>query len=642
MIKLLNLILLLFFLGSCSQYSKEAKLTIELAGNNSNELRYVIEYYKNKKDNEKLEAAYFLIGNLKYYYTLYGSEIDKFDDLFNVPDSIQKEKDFYSTKLSFFSDKYDSIVRRASPFNFEKVLFTIDCHTISSKVLIETIEQAFEIRNKYNWSQKIKFRDFLEYNLPYRVGNEPVENWRGYLKNEYKSIRDSFGETGILNFAQKLNAKLSHNYFLDLTFQKLPFDLPVSKIEKIHHGSCKNIVNYTLMVMRANGLSVGSDYARLWGNRQKGHDWSFLIMENGKKIPFEAASKKSQSFKFEYRPSKIFRNSFSKVQFKLPSESDYFSMNLLKNYGIDVTNEYIKTYNICVPLFKTLPSNCKFAYICTFDNKDWQPQDWGKVKNSIGYFNNMGPDIVYIIMYLNKNQGLIPASNPFILTKNGEISFINSSSKIQKVNLYRKYPCFTYTQTSMESMVGGYFQASNNADFKLYKDLFIIDKAPEYFKKVSLNSCEKYRYVRYYFPKHPSASIAELEFYGIEHNDTVKLKGEIIGKQKIQVFDNNMETYFNSKGSDSVWIGLDLKIPQRIVKIGYCPRSDTNFITIGDEYKLCFWKNGEWITIGVQKAKEYFLVFDNVPSNSLYLLHDLTKGNEERIFTYENGKQVWW
>jgi hypothetical protein len=40
-------------------------------------------------------------------------------------------------------------------------------------------------------------------------------------------------------------------------------------------------------------------------------------------------------------------------------------------------------------------------------------------------------------------------------------------------------------------------------------------------------------------------------------------------------------------------------------------------------------------------------VFENINKNTLwlprlYLLQNLTKGKEERIFTYENGKQVWW
>ncbi len=36
------------------------------------------------------------------------------------------------------------------------------------------------------------------------------------------------------------------------------------------------------------------------------------------------------------------------------------------------------------------------------------------------------------------------------------------------------------------------------------------------------------------------------------------------------------------------------------------------------------------------------LYYDNIPSHALLLLRDHTRGKEERIFTLENGEQVWW
>ena len=39
---------------------------------------------------------------------------------------------------------------------------------------------------------------------------------------------------------------------------------------------------------------------------------------------------------------------------------------------------------------------------------------------------------------------------------------------------------------------------------------------------------------------------------------------------------------------------------------------------------------------------EAVLKYDNVPAQALFRLHNRTKGSEERIFTYEGGKQIWW
>jgi hypothetical protein len=77
-------------------------------------------------------------------------------------------------------------------------------------------------------------------------------------------------------------------------------------------------------------------------------------------------------------------------------------------------------------------------------------------------------------------------------------------------------------------------------------------------------------------------------------------------------------------------------------KIVYFPRNDGNCIEIGDEYELFYWGNHRWQSLGKKKADRVRLDYDNCPANALFLLRNLTKGKEERIFTYENGEQIWW
>ena len=43
-----------------------------------------------------------------------------------------------------------------------------------------------------------------------------------------------------------------------------------------------------------------------------------------------------------------------------------------------------------------------------------------------------------------------------------------------------------------------------------------------------------------------------------------------------------------------------------------------------------------------QIAKDLTITFKDVPSNTCYILHNLSNGKEERIFTYENEEQIWW
>ena len=113
--------------------------------------------------------------------------------------------------------------------------------------------------------------------------------------------------------------------------------------------------------------------------------------------------------------------------------------------------------------------------------------------------------------------------------------------------------------------------------------------------------------------------------------------------RKENVFDNNILTGFSASSPDGNWVGLELKRAMKVSKIKYIGRNDGNGIETGDEYELYYWNSkGFWDDLGKKKATDNVLLFHKIPTNGLYVLKDLTKGKEERIFTYEEGKQVWW
>lgn len=57
---------------------------------------------------------------------------------------------------------------------------------------------------------------------------------------------------------------------------------------------------------------------------------------------------------------------------------------------------------------------------------------------------------------------------------------------------------------------------------------------------------------------------------------------------------------------------------------------------------MLYWDEGKWVSLGNTMAIHPVSVYPKVPTGALFLLRDLTKGKDERIFTYENGKQIWW
>jgi hypothetical protein len=68
----------------------------------------------------------------------------------------------------------------------------------------------------------------------------------------------------------------------------------------------------------------------------------------------------------------------------------------------------------------------KYAYLCTFNNRDWQAIYWERIKGNKIVFKNMGRDIAYLPV-LYKNSGYSPIGDPIILLKNGNIRICSAN-----------------------------------------------------------------------------------------------------------------------------------------------------------------------------------------------------------------------
>ena len=109
-----------------------------------------------------------------------------------------------------------------------------------------------------------------------------------------------------------------------------------------------------------------------------------------------------------------------------------------------------------------------------------------------------------------------------------------------------------------------------------------------------------------------------------------------------KAFDGDFLTRFSSVLPSYAWIGIDFGKPVNIERFRCIPRSDDNSIRTGDEYELLYWNEIDWRSLGRKTGETDVLHFDDVPEKALLLLRNHTRGKEERPFTYENGKQLWW
>ena len=104
------------------------------------------------------------------------------------------------------------------------------------------------------------------------------------------------------------------------------------------------------------------------------------------------------------------------------------------------------------------------------------------------------------------------------------------------------------------------------------------------------------------------------------------------------ITDGDILSYFSS-GDSACFITYDLGRITPIGKLVYSPRNDDNYVWPGDEYEL-FYQDGinGWKSLGTQTASGRELNY-LVPDNALLWLRNRTKGREEQVFIYKDGKQ---
>jgi len=577
---------------------------------NRNTQRFIMSYtdygfYKIKThDNDKV------ILNMSYVSKDNGAELEIYSD-FNG----------YNQQWTLLPTKYDGyfmIVNR----NSEK------CLEINSK-LSKNMHQV--VQNVYNGSDNQLWKFEL-------IENAPTKNILVELKpgTTVEASTRIYYET--LDFQiYQLNGSMPAINAIDLTRTKI--------------GSCHEEAQYLTYISRGLGMPMTYDFIPQWPNRSMSHYWNVLIDEKGKIIRYHFRNKPGAVTIFEgFTKEKVFRSTYSinRQSLAIINNNREDIPKLFENmHFIDVTQEYTKTSDVKVILDPKKADNRHFAYLTVFDNKDWVPIFWGEIKSNSVIFNKMGQNVAYLPIYYN-STGNTPAGNPFLLTASGKIKVLKpDTKKLQQLVLFRKYPYIFYGSPN-DRMIGGRFQGANNPDFVNAVDLYTFNSMTNAsFCDLKIENNRAFKYLRYIGADGKNCNINELLFYDENGRE---ITGSVIGTEgscndngstKEKVFDKNILTGFDAPMPNGGWVGLKLQKAARVSKIRFMPRTDGNIIEQGDSYELVYWNNG-WKSLGEKKALADSLVYNNVPSDALFLLHNKTKGADERIFTYEKGKQVWW
>lgn len=637
----------LFIITSCNstKESDEIEFALVDAGSNRNEILKVLRHYrKNKKDSLKLKAAVFLIKNMKGLYHYNGKLLDNYAQY-------QKLIRADSDHGEYFMESLDKLYRG---FSLSKLDIKYDLETLSYDEIIENIEMAFKVWREKPWGKNVNFEMFCEYILPFKTGTAKPFSRLDIYDIVQQVLSDTLNnDFDVVMACKSLNERLMYpNWILTQRIAFLPSFAPNDLI-KYRVGTCREMADLALYVMRANGIPVAIDFLPQWPYRSIGHFWNVVFDKEGKSTMFLGADDSPGTpHKPNTKKGKVFRYlySYNPLSLAMQVDRDEVIPPFMENKRIkDVSEEYFTPHTVNLELKQDI-KHANYAYLAVFDNRNWVPIHWGKIKDKKVSFLKMEDDIVYLPCLYQKN-GVTAIEYPILLTESGAVKILkpDSSRFHKKITLDRIAPIFPELY-AVHRLKGGVFQGANHKDFSDAVTLDSIDVNPmPYWNEVNVNNKNKFRYVRYLSAPKGHCFMGEMEFYG----NAKKLNGKLIGtleswddnpeKAFDKTMDGDVETHFDAKEKTGAWAGLELSKPAEIHKIRFSAAVDNyrGKIIIGNEYLLSYFKQDNWVPIGKKKATENEVSFENLPESALYRIVDLSEQRDSRIFTIDNGMINW-
>lgn len=643
-IKILVPIIVSSILNGCSNQKTVLEIVLEEAGQNRLELLKVINHYRNvdNKDSLKLQAALFLIENMPGHGTIWSENIERFRNLVNSSDTL--------IHMELMNNWWDSLNRKYHT----ETIFKEDSKKLTASFLINNIDKAFQVWETSPWKGEIDFNTFCKYILPYRFQTELLtEGWRDSLYNMYfplvknaQTLKQAF-EIVHDTIWKRLLSSSSH----------FPYSLDAIAMQHQRKASCIQRCIMLGSVMRALGIPTAIDNIGRWANYSKnGHAWVSLITNKGTYSIFEDEFEAKINNRidatlfevkypidkdyllytdFKKRYAKIWRLTYERNIKEIKTPIDWeVAQQLNSPFILDISKEY--GLNNEVEIQTELP--VKYAYLCTFaTGLDWMPISFSKIKNGKCKFSALGDSVVFLAMGCYRGE-IISLGNPFLLYNHKKIDLDPFPTKLQTLVLSRKYPLIGKWMNEWAPMVGGRFEGSSDSSFINSEILSTIDSMPIFRNIIKLKTNKSYRYVRYVSEKTCDTPMAEIEFYADETKLTVKPGKSTVAHVEYSIDGN---TFTRPDIENGYCLGYDLGHPKKLSSIVYFPWNDDNFILPNHTYEL-FYYNKKWKSLGKKESNDYFLLYEDVPINALLYLKDYTKGHEERPFTYENGKQIWW
>lgn len=628
--RLISICLIVFGALLCNSCRSEEDILIQEAidgaGSNAVELRKVLGQY----DGEKASVARYLIASMPLQRSRHGAGID----------SIEK---MYLTLESIFGWSFrPEPLAIARAYASRPVLSIPDVATVSSGYLTETIEDAYSLWKTCMWNRGLSMEEFCELLLPYRIGDETLSRWRAPYR-EYLSpladtlerISNSVDAAGIVAEyigPARYNDQLStpHRNALKL------LEMPV--------GYCRDDCDRTVYAMRSVGIPVAIDMMPVSPDNGTGHQWTvvydtddgiYRMFDNQEYLPTRERIHNDHRSK-----GKVYRHSLSlrRHRYTHLSESRIIPPYLRDPRLRDVTAEYFGKNEARIEVDGQAGRD---IFLGLYTPDGFRPVDVGMRSGKYVVFHDIEPGIIFFPLVIENNK-FVACGYPFMLTKDNDVRVFKPDIKSQQeMTLTRKMPMRPNNWLRLGSIVGVTIQHSADPEGP-WTDLHTVVDTPSHcYYKVPLSEPLHDKYLRLFRKDNSICYMGEIivsrDSLAMDLLDVTQVEDIGSTADYGNLVDKNILSFKDCIPSDGDMI-FRIETDEDIDNIFILPHNDDNYVVAGQIYELCYRTEESWVPVG-RKVSDGFNISFTAPEGAVYLLRNLTKGREEQVFIWDDGRQ---
>jgi hypothetical protein len=158
----------------------------------------------------------------------------------------------------------------------------VDLVRMRSDVLREHVVCALEARRRFPWAAAVPHDLYLDYVLPYRNSQEPIERWRKYFMDELTPLLKDVTDPSEAAIAVNRWCGAKVKYKSTARRDQGPFETLRSG-----YGRCEEMVIFAMAAYRAVGIPYRQVWTPWWSTGDDNHAWA-EVWVNGKWWPIGA------------------------------------------------------------------------------------------------------------------------------------------------------------------------------------------------------------------------------------------------------------------------------------------------------------------------------------------------------------------